>query len=77
MRAISQPSPWIEDAFASGLSELGSSPKKGHPLVEDQMNKIELATAEEIVVDTIEVPTELSLSELDMIGGGAFGVLLM
>lgn len=41
------------------------------------MNKIELATAEEIVVDAIEVPTELSLSELDMIGGGAFGVLLM
>ena len=47
------------------------------PLVEDQMNKIELATAEEIVVEVIEVPTELSLSELDMIGGGAFGVLLM
>ena len=46
-------------------------------LVEDQMNKIELAVAEEIVVDAVEVPTELSLSELDMIGGGAFGVLLM
>ena len=51
--------------------------KQGQPLVEDQMNKIELATAEEIVVDSIEVPTELSLSELDMIGGGAFGVLLL
>jgi hypothetical protein len=41
------------------------------------MNKIELATAEEIVVDSIEMPTELSMSELDMIGGGAFGVLLL
>jgi hypothetical protein len=41
------------------------------------MNKIELAVAEEIVVDAVEVPTELSLSELDMIGGGAWGCLLM
>ncbi len=41
------------------------------------MNKIELAVAEEIVVDAVEVPTELSLSELDMVGGGAFGVLLV
>lgn len=42
------------------------------------MNKIELATAEDFVVDAIEeVTTELSLPELDMVGGGAMGVLLM
>jgi hypothetical protein len=42
------------------------------------MNKIELAAAEEIVVDvTEEVTTELSLSELDMIGGGSWSCLLM
>lgn len=42
------------------------------------MNKIELAVAEEIVVDAIlEVTTELSLPELEMVGGGGMGVLLM
>ena len=38
------------------------------------MNKIELAVAEEIVVETIdEQAVELSLPELDMVGGGGMG----
>lgn len=42
------------------------------------MNKIELTTIEDIVVDAVEEgKTELSLVELDMVGGGAFGLLLM
>jgi hypothetical protein len=42
------------------------------------MNKIELAASEEIVVDvTEELATELSLSELEMIGGGGWSCLLM
>ena len=40
-------------------------------LVEAQMNKFEMATAEEIVVETNEEEAlELSLPELDMVGGG-------
>lgn len=46
-------------------------------LVEAQMNKFELATAEEIVVETIEEKAlELSLPELEMVGGGGMGVAL-
>ena len=41
------------------------------------MNKFEMATAEEIVVETIdEQAVELSLPELDMVGGGAMCVAL-
>lgn len=41
------------------------------------MNKIELATAEEIVVETFEEEAlELSLPELEMVGGGGMGVAL-
>ncbi len=41
------------------------------------MNKFELATAEEIVVETIEEEAlELSLPELEMVGGGGMGVAL-
>lgn len=41
------------------------------------MNKFELATAEEIVVETIdEQSVELSLPELDMVGGGNMGLAL-
>jgi len=46
-------------------------------LVEAQMNKIELATAEETVVETFEEEAlELSLPELEMVGGGGMGVAL-
>ena len=46
-------------------------------LVEAQMNKFEMATAEEIVVETIdEQAVELSLPELDMVGGGSMCVAL-
>ncbi len=38
------------------------------------MNRLELATAEEIAVETIdEQPVELSLPELEMVGGGGMG----
>lgn len=39
------------------------------------MNKIEFAVAAETVVETTEQPQtfELSLSELDMVGGGSIG----
>ena len=41
------------------------------------MNKFEMATAEEIVVETIdEQAVELSLPELDMVGGGSMCVAL-
>ena len=40
------------------------------------MDKFELATAEEIVVETIDEQVELSLPELDMVGGGQMGVAL-
>lgn len=41
------------------------------------MNKFELASAEEIVVETIEEEAlELSLPELEMVGGGGMGVAL-
>ena len=39
------------------------------------MTKIELVAAEETTVETAE-EIELSLSELDMIGGGAIGSIL-
>ena len=42
------------------------------------MNKFELATAEEIVVKTIEEQAvELTLPELDMVGGGGMGSVLL
>ena len=41
------------------------------------MNKIELAVAEETVVDvTVQQEFELSLSELDMVGGGSAGSII-
>ena len=39
------------------------------------MTKIELVAVEETTVDTAE-ELELSLSELDMVGGGAIGSIL-
>jgi len=46
-------------------------------LVEAQMTKFELTIAEEIVVETIDEQTvELSLPELDMVGGGGMCVAL-
>lgn len=42
------------------------------------MNKIEQAVAEEMIVElTEEQALELSLSELDMVGGGSNGVFLL
>jgi hypothetical protein len=41
------------------------------------MNKIELAVAEEIVVESIEQAVELTLPELDMVGGGGMGSILL
>lgn len=41
------------------------------------MNRIELAVAEEIVVETIEQAVELTLPELDMVGGGGMGSILL
>jgi len=40
------------------------------------MNGLELTTAEEIVVETTDGQVELSLPELDMVGGGQMGVAL-
>ena len=41
------------------------------------MNKIELVVAAEVAVETTEKEDfELSLSELDMVGGGNFGTIL-
>ena len=67
MRVISCASPATENALAC------RAPTRQHNqlLVEAQMNKFELATAEEIVVETNEEEAlELSLPELDMVGGG-------
>jgi hypothetical protein len=73
MRVISRVSLGIENALAC------RAPTRQHQstLVEAQMNKFELATAEEIVVETIdEQSVELSLPELDMVGGGNMGLAL-
>jgi hypothetical protein len=41
------------------------------------MNKFELTIAEEIVVETVDEHTvELSLPELEMVGGGGMGCAL-
>jgi hypothetical protein len=40
------------------------------------MTKIELVTSEEAVVETEHLEIELSLSELDMVGGGSVGSIL-
>ena len=46
-------------------------------LVEAQMNRFEVATAEEILVETSdEQAVELLLPELDMVGGGQMGCAL-
>jgi hypothetical protein len=43
-------------------------------LVEAQMTNFELTIAEEIVVETVdEQAVELSLPELEMVGGGGMG----
>ncbi len=41
------------------------------------MNKLEMAVAEEIVVESIEQTVELTLPELDMVGGGGMGSILL
>lgn len=41
------------------------------------MNRIELAVSEEIVVETVEQAVELTLPELDMVGGGGMGSVLL
>jgi len=40
------------------------------------MDKIEFAVAEEVVVDIIEQHAELSIFELDMVGGGSSASIL-
>jgi hypothetical protein len=80
MRVISRVSLAIENAPAC------RAPTRQHPsttdsthqlLVEAQMNKFEVAIAEEIVVETIdEQAMELSLPELEMVGGGGMCVAL-
>lgn len=61
---------------ASGNRLTSAKPKK-HLLVEDQMNRTELEAAEEIVVETIEQAVELTLPELDMVGGGGMASVLL
>ena len=41
------------------------------------MNRIELTVAEEIVVETVEQAVELTLPELDMVGGGGMASVLL
>lgn len=41
------------------------------------MNRLELATVEEIVETIEEQAVELSLPELDMVGGGGMGSVLL
>lgn len=42
------------------------------------MNRIELTVTEEIIVETIEErAVELTLPELDMVGGGGMGSILL
>ena len=41
------------------------------------MNTIELAVAEEIVIGTIDHAVELTLPELEMVGGGGMGSALI
>jgi hypothetical protein len=66
------PSRATEDSFARPEKR-----KRAHitQLVEDKMTKIELVAVEETTVETAE-ELELSLSELDMVGGGAIGSIL-
>jgi len=40
------------------------------------MTKIELAVSEEVIVETEDQAFELSLSELDLVGGGSIGSIL-
>lgn len=39
------------------------------------MNKIETVVEEQAQVDTTEVEFELSLAELDMVGGGSISII--
>lgn len=75
MQVISDSSSTIEDTYEGQVTRHSHN----NPLlVEDQMNKIELAVAEETNVDLTEQQAlELSLSELDMVGGGSNGVFLL
>ena len=74
MRVISCVSLAIENAPACRATRLAAPIKL---LVEAQMNKFEQAIVEETVVEGLEEEAlELSLPELEMVGGGGMGVAL-
>jgi hypothetical protein len=75
MRVITPAYPWINNLAMCRSIEGAALPPNGNHLQRIQMNQIELPVVEETVRTTEQQEFELSLSELDMVGGGSSAIV--